>query len=353
MKAEGRTPAGGFRGGRPSLLALGREGLEEVCRRTGASPVQAGRIRRRLLAGADPWEDPRGGYRVPRRLRERLQEEFEELSLVSLRRVAAPDGSEKHLLRLADGETVEAVRLPGSAAPSACLSSQVGCGVGCRFCASGLEGVARNLQAHEILEQVALLRRHGPVRRLVFMGAGEPSHNLPALAEALPVLRDEADLGPRNLLVSTVGPAAAIHRLAGLGLKFTLALSLHCLDPELRAELIPSQAQVEPRSLLEAADAFYRRTGRSYQVEVVLLAGLNDSRADARELARALRGRRAHLSLIAWNPVPGLPFERPSQAAVRAFLEVLHEEGTSCTLRRTVGGAAEAACGQLRARLRV
>ncbi len=331
------------------FLSLDLDQARAAVRALGASPGQAARIRRRLLAGADPGEEPHLGYRPPRGFFARLEERFAWLSLASACSVRAPDGSEKHLLRLEDGETIEAVRMPGSDAPSACLSTQVGCGMGCRFCASGLDGVRRNLRAHEILEQVALLRRSGPVERLVFMGAGEPACNLSALARALPVLRDEAGLGPRSVMISTVGPPAAIERLAGLGLKFTLAVSLHTLDAELRADLIPSQRGVEPLALLEAADRFFERHGRSYQVEMTLLAGLNDSRADARDLGWALRGRRAHVSLIPWNPVAGMDFRTPSQARLRAFLEVLHEEGVSCTLRRTVGGGAEAACGQLRA----
>lgn len=336
---------------RGAVLGWSLGETEGLLAELGASPRHARRLRRRLLAGCRPDCEAPGGFDIPKRLFAALQERVEWLSLRSENAVAAPDGSEKHLLRLADGEAIEAVRLPGAFAGSACLSTQVGCAVACRFCASGLDGVRRNLAAHEILEQVALLRRHGPVRRLVFMGAGEPTHNLRALAAALPVLRDEAELGPRSILVSTIGPAAAIDRLAALGLKFTLALSLHAIDSELRAQLIPTQRDVDPLSLLAAADRFRAASGRSYQVEYVLLAGVNDRRADARELARALRGRRAHVSLIAWNPVPGMPFERPAQATVRAFLEVLHEEGTSVTLRRTVGEPAGAACGQLRAGL--
>lgn len=334
---------------RPPFLALDREAARTAFRRHGVSPRHADRMRRHLLAGRPPEELAARGDPLPKGALERLGASYAWLGSRVLRELEASDGSRKLLLGLCDGESIEAVRLPGAFTPSACISTQVGCAMACRFCASGLEGVRRNLSPWELLEQVALLRRRGPVTRLVLMGAGEPSRNLRALAVALPVLRDEADLGPRNLLVSTVGPAAAIDRLRDLGLKFTLAVSLHTLDPELRGELIPTQRGVEPRDLLAAADRFRARHGRSYQVEYVLLGGVNDSRADARELARALRGRRGHVSLIGWNPVPGMPFAAPSQTAVRAFLEVLHEEGISCSLRRTVGAEAGAACGQLRA----
>ncbi|HEX9793974.1 MAG TPA: radical SAM protein [Planctomycetota bacterium] len=334
---------------RTPILALTLAETRAALVELGAAPVHAERLRRRLLAGEDPAAAPPASSPMPRGLMAALEKRFDWLSLVSARRESAADGSEKHLLRLHDGELVEAVRLPGSAAPSACLSSQVGCAVGCTFCASGLDGVRRNLAGHEILEQVALLRRHGPVRRVVFMGAGEPTHNLAALRFALPILRDEAELGPRHVLVSTVGPPAAIDRLAEMGLKFTLAVSLHAADRATRAELVPSQPQVEPAALLAAADRFHAWTRRSYQVEYVLLGEVNDARADARALAGLLRGRRAHLSLIGWNPVAGQPFRAPTQARVRAFLAVLHEEGISCQLRRTVGAEANAACGQLRA----
>lgn len=335
------------------FLSLSLDTARESFAELGAAPMHANRLRRNLLLTGDARHPSARSRPFPKGLWKELEERFCWLSLESAYRTSAADGSEKHLLKLADGKTVEAVRLPGKQAPSACLSTQVGCAVACKFCASGLEGVQRNLTGYEILEQVALLRRFGPVRRLVFMGAGEPTHNLQALKDALPVLRDEAELGPRNVLVSTVGPPSAIDRIAALGLKLTLALSLHTLDQDLRSELIPTQAKVNPYELLEAADRYRVSTGRSYQVEYVLLGGINDSRADARQLARAMKGRRGHLSLIAWNPVSGMPFTTPNQESVRAFVEVLHAEKISCTLRNTVGGDAAAACGQLRANLAV
>ncbi|KAA3612935.1 MAG: 23S rRNA (adenine(2503)-C(2))-methyltransferase RlmN [Planctomycetota bacterium] len=331
------------------FLSLSLAECGEVFRAMGASPRHAQWVRRNLLHGRPPVANPRTGFTLPLGFLESFEQEYTWCSSLSVEQIQGGDGSEKHLLQLADGQRIEAVRMPGKAAPSACLSSQVGCAMACRFCASGLNGVVRNLEAHEILEQVVVLRRRGAVQRLVFMGAGEAVQNLQALKTVLPVLRDEGSLGPRYVLVSTVGPPQAIDRLASLDLKVTLALSLHSLDQELRGELIPTQAHVEPLELLNAADRYRQHSGRSYQVEYVLLGGVNDSRADARDLARAMKGRRGHLSLIAWNPIPEMAFEQPSQAAVRAFMEVLHQEGISCTLRQTVGEQATAACGQLRA----
>lgn len=323
-----------------ALFAHSRAATGDLCCELGYSARWAGPLRRSLLAGREP--------ELPAGLASALSERLTWFSLEIAATSAAPDGAVKHLLRLADGETVEAVRLPGAARGSACLSTQVGCAMACRFCASGLHGVRRSLAAHELLEQVALLRRDGPVERLVLMGSGEPTQNLRAVGEALAVLRDEGGIGPRHVLLSTVGPAAAIARVTATGIKVTLALSLHALERELRGELIPTQRGVEPLELLAAADAHAAATRRPYQVEWVLLGGVNDSAAQAAELAAALRGRRAHVSLIPWNPVAGQPFAPPSPSAASDFLAVLRAAGVSAALRRTVGAVAHAACGQLR-----
>lgn len=337
-------------GSQRPFLAMSLAECEAWLANRGYSPIWAGRLRRALLEGRLPEEAGKAGAALPKKLLAELEQEFTWLSLRETAQSQAEDGAVKHLLALADGEAIEAVRLPGSGAPSACLSSQVGCAVGCRFCASGLEGVQRNLKAHELLEQVAWLRRSGEVRRLVFMGAGEPTHNLREVAAALDVLRVEGGIGPRHVLVSTVGPASAIRRITELGRKVTLALSLHALNPELRAELIPSQAQVRPTELLDAADEHARVTGRPYQVEYVLLGGVNDSAKQAADLARALQGRRAHVSLIPWNAVDEVGFQSPARGAAEAFRDRLRREGVSVVLRRTLGGSADAACGQLRRR---
>lgn len=313
---------------------------EEACVAAGYGPRWAGIWRRAVLRGSEAD--------LPPRLRAALEERIVPIASQIAARVPAPDGAEKCLIRLADGETVEAVRLPGTVNGSACLSSQVGCAMACRFCASGLNGVRRNLAAHELLEQIALLRQTGPVSRLVFMGSGEPTQNLGAVVAALAVLKEEGGIGPRHVLLSTVGPAAAIERVTATGLKVTLALSLHAIDRALRAELIPTQAQVDPLDLLAAADAHAAATRRPYQVEYVLLGGVNDSAAQAADLAAALRGRRAHVSLIPWNPVAEQAFAPPAPGAGEAFLAVLRTAGVSAVLRRTVGGEAHAACGQLR-----
>jgi 23S rRNA (adenine2503-C2)-methyltransferase len=329
------------------LLSLSLADTEAHVAALGFAREHAARLRRCVLRGAAPEDEPR----LPPRLLAALRRDLVWIASRVDHTAPAADGSEKLLVALSDGERIEAVRLPGGPAgtSSACVSSQVGCAVACRFCASGLDRVRRNLEAHELLEQVALLRARGPVRRLVLMGSGEPTHNLRAVAAALQVLRDEGELGYRHVIVSTVGPAAAIDRVAALGVPVTLALSLHAPTLALRAELVPTQRDADPAALLDAADRYAVATRRPYQVEYVLLAGVNDGPAEASALAALLAGRRAHVSAIRWNAVAGMPFGTPTAEAATSFVATLRAAGISATLRRTVGGEATAACGQLRA----
>lgn len=326
--------------GNPALFARSLEETAAWCREQGYSETWAAKMRRAVLAGNEP--------ELPSRLAEAAAIELPWLQSRVLTSAPAADGAVKLLLRLTDGETIEAVRLPGVQRGSACLSTQIGCAMACRFCASGLEGVRRNLSAQELVEQIAWLRRHGSVTRLVLMGSGEPTQNLRAIVEALAVLKEEGGIGPRHVLISTVGPVSAITRVTATGLKLTLALSLHALDRGLRGDLIPTQREVEPLELLAAADAHEAVTGRPYQVEYVLLGGVNDSHEQAHALAAALRGRRAHVSLIPWNTVAEQAFVAPDAARAQRFLNLLREAGISAVLRRTVGATENAACGQLR-----
>jgi 23S rRNA (adenine2503-C2)-methyltransferase len=233
--------------------------------------------------------------------------------------------------------------------------------MGCVFCASGLNGVDRNLTAGEMLEQLVRLGNlpaagepaGGPASRLtniVVMGMGEPLANLDALVEALDVAtaRDGLGIGARHITISTVGLPAKIRRLADLGKQYHLAVSLHAPNDALRNQIVPTNTRTGLPAILEAADYFFSQTGRQVTYEYVLLHGVNDAPADAEELARLLRGRRAHVNVIPFNDVEGLPYRRPSPEALTAFLEPLRRQGVSVKVRKRKGSAIDAACGQLR-----
>jgi 23S rRNA (adenine2503-C2)-methyltransferase len=298
---------------------------------------------------------------------------------------AAPDGTEKLLLGLDDGKAVEAVLIPGvrtdasrehmraATAPhaaararpraarppraSGCVSSQVGCGVRCAFCASGLEGLARNLAPGEVTAQVLALRARARARGLhlatvVVMGTGEPLHNTDALLVALGNLTSPwgGELSPAAITVSTVGVVEGLERLAREGPAPNVALSLHAPDDATRAAIVPLAPRLPPvRDLVRVAGEYARTTRRFVTVSYVLLDEVNDAPAQADALAALVRGSGvSHVNLIPWNAVEGLPFRASPPARAQAFFERLRAAGLPCHLRRARGTAATAACGQLR-----
>ncbi len=290
---------------------------------------------------------------LPAALRERLAAE-EPLCRAAVEAVhEAEDGAVKLLLRYPDGAAAEAVGMPGTQGRTICLSTQVGCPVRCSFCASGADGLERNLGAGEILEQALQLRQQqGEFQRLVVMGMGDAGYNLEPTLAALDALIDEAGAGmsPRRMTLSTVAPRGALERIWDWGRKVDLAISLHAPDDELRRELVPGVAKRSIQETLSEAERLFASRGREYTLEYVLLEGVNDSLEQAEALAELLQGCRCHLNLIPYNPVPGMAYRRPPLPAQRAFAGVVEAAGHSVTLRRSLGAAAEAACGQLRRR---
>lgn len=300
--------------------------------------------------GATQWEEMTD---LPSGLREQLAEEQPLVTAICEARSEAGDGAVKLLLRFPDGASVEAVGMPGTMGRTLCLSSQVGCAVRCAFCASGMEGVERNLSRAEILEQALYLRREqGEFHRIVMMGMGEPGNNLDAVLAALDSLIDPEgmDFAARRVTLSTVGPKGALEQIALWGKSINLALSLHAPDDALRHELVPGVRKRSIQDTLDEADRLFATTGREYTVEYVLLAGVNDSIDQAEALLGRLRGRRCHINLIPYNPVPEFGFQRPDHADQEAFAWRLRESGLSVTLRRSLGRQNDAACGQLRRR---
>jgi 23S rRNA (adenine2503-C2)-methyltransferase len=281
----------------------------------------------------------------------------------------AEDGTEKLLLTLAAGTRhtdqpsaglgqIECVLLrdDADARRTICISTQVGCGMGCVFCASGLDGLMRNLTAGEIVEQMLRLQLLlGPDERLshiVVMGMGEPLANLDALLPALEEASRDDGLGisARRITISTVGLPKAMRRLADTNPRYRLAVSLHAPNDELRHRIVPISEKIPLADILAEADHYFERSGRRLTFEYVLLAGLNDSPAHALELAELLGKRTALLNVIPYNPVAGLPYQTPSQAAQRAFRQALESRGIGVRFRHRKGDAIDAACGQLRRR---
>ena len=293
---------------------------------------------------------------LPAALRERLARDLTAYGLSERSRTISRDRlTSKLLLQAADGQLVETVSISEGARHTVCVSSQVGCAMGCIFCASGLQGLARNLTGGELLDQVAIVQRElGPLTNLVFMGMGEPLANFPALHRALTLLCSGGGFGfsARRITVSTVGLVSGIERLARLGLPLGLAVSLHGADDLLRRRLVPTAGRWPVAAIAAAAAAYARTTGRTVTFEYVLLAGINDSDAAARRLARLLRERcraPAKVNVIPYNPVPGLDRLRaPPSRRVHAFVQTLRRAAIPVTVRKEKGQEVAAACGQLR-----
>jgi 23S rRNA (adenine2503-C2)-methyltransferase len=326
------------------------QGWTDRLRAAGAKPVHERRIIAQWLRGhALDACLTRGAPPFPSRLAREIPAITADLDRIASVDSAHPgdDASERLLLRLADGRSIETVRLPSS---SLCASTQVGCAVGCAFCMTGREGLVRNLTTPELLAQVALARRRGPVRRVVFMGMGEPAHNLDHVLESVDALVAWGGIGRKNLVISSVGDRRLFARLAQHAVQPALALSLHTTNATRRRELLPRAPAIDPAELVELAEEYARSSGIPTQYQWTLLAGVNDGDDELAEIERLLRGRYAVLNFIPWNRVDGVEFERPSLERMRAMSHWLHERGILAKLRRSAGQDVDGACGQLRAR---
>lgn len=291
---------------------------------------------------------------LPRALRSELEAQWRLWTAHVVRHRQAADGTEKLLIELADGQRIECVLIREGPRRTVCVSTQVGCAMGCVFCASGLDGLVRNLSTGEILEQLLrvtqLLDANERLSHIVVMGMGEPLANLSGLLPALDVAASADGLGisARRITISTVGLPAAIERLAREGRPFHLAVSLHAPEEELRQRLVPVSRKIRLVDILAAVDTFFATTGRRPTFEYVLLGGVNDAAHHAKRLADLLAGRAALVNLIPYNPVAGLPYETPSAERVERFVSMLRGAGVNVQIRRRKGDRIDAACGQLR-----
>lgn len=294
---------------------------------------------------------------LPKALRTRLAQELPLYESTIALRQESTDGTIKLLLRWADATTSECVLIPDGERRTACLSTQVGCPVGCVFCASGLGGLQRQLSAGQIVEQAMRVRGlcvgDARLSNIVFMGLGEPLANYDATVHAVRTINAAWGLGigARKITVSTVGLPTPMRRLADERMQITLALSLHAPTDELRQRIIPWAERVTIDSLVEACNYFFTVTGREVTLEYILLGELNDTEGHARALAGVARRMRSNVNLLLYNPVEGLPYLRPSEQAAERFLGALRTAGVNAHLRRSRGLDIDAACGQLRRRV--
>jgi len=290
---------------------------------------------------------------LSRDLRASLTEAFTVTTPHVVTRERSTDGTEKFLLQLADGRQIESVFIPDTPAMTFCLSTQVGCAMACTFCLTGKMGLARNLTAGEIAGQVRVLAGALDLRErkfnIVLMGMGEPLHNYDETMRALRILNDEHGfaMSPRRMTLSTVGVLPALDRMASERIMPNLAISLHAPTDAVRGTLVPLNKKYGVSDIIAACRRFPLSKRSRITFEYVLLAGVNDSPEDARKLGKLLAGVKSKVNLIPLNAAPGIPYERPSDAAVDRFAGILAERGLAVSVRKSRGRDIRAACGQL------
>jgi 23S rRNA (adenine2503-C2)-methyltransferase len=319
--------------------------LRAAARAAGARPRHESLLLRALARGQALATGDRAATPFPRSLRAALP--GLQSAVAGLVTVASEhpgeDGSARLLLRLADGQAIETVLLPND---GVCVSTQVGC----VFCMTGRDGLLRQLGSAEIVAQVAFARSRRPVRRVVFMGMGEPAHNLDAVLEAIELLGTEGGLGQKELVFSTVGDRRVFERLPRGRVRPALALSLHTTDPTLRRRLLPRAPQIDPAELVELGEQYARATTYPIQYQWTLLEGVNDGDDEVERVAALLAGKYAVLNFIPYNTVDGAGFRRPAWERATAMARRLHGLGVLTKLRRSAGQDVGAGCGQLRSR---
>jgi 23S rRNA (adenine2503-C2)-methyltransferase len=333
-------------------LDISNETRKDWLKKAGQPAFRADQIWKWIVEGrAESFEVMSN---LPKALREKLAQDFTVYSLTIIRNQVSQDGTQKLLLEAPDGGTIECVLMPDEDRVSVCISSQIGCGMGCVFCASGLGGLKRNLTTSEIVQEVLILRNRlsadRTVSHIVVMGMGESLANLDQLIPALDLICSQQGLGisQRRVTISTVGLPDKIHRLAELDRQYPLAISLHAASPELRDTLIPVNQRVGLKAVMDAADHYFEKSGRQITYEYILLGGVNDRTEDAKDLVKLLKGRKAHVNLIPYNAVDELIWKAPDSSNVLVFRDLLKAGGLSATIRKRRGRDIDAACGQLR-----
>ncbi len=337
----------------PALTDLPLSGWDVIAEIPGARRFTPGLVRRWVLQRGVSSFDAMTDLSLA--LRAELATRFRVRRGALERTHASSDGTLGILTRLDDGQILESVSIPEGERHTLCISSQVGCAVRCAFCASGENGLLRNLSSGEIVEQVLLareLRPDQPLTNYVFMGSGEPTHNMRAVLAAIEIMNspDGLGIGARRITVSTVGHPQALSKLAEVPIPFNVALSMHMPTDDGREQLMPGLGMSDIAATLEAARARFDATGRRLTIEVVVLAGVNDRDEDAHAFAKLLEGYPAAVNLIPWNPIAGMPLRAPAQVRVESLAAILQDAGITTTVRRARGQDVGVACGQLRRR---
>ena len=336
--------------GKKDIKALLPAELAAELRTLGLPGYRAGQVFRWLGRGAASFEQMSD---LPKALRQELDRRYAIPSLRVLRRQTSRlDGTEKFLWELPDGESVETVLMRYRHGNSVCISSQVGCRMGCAFCASTIGGKVRDLTASEMLDEVLRtgIAAGAKIDNIVLMGIGEPLDNFDNVLRFLRLVNepDGANIGMRHISLSTCGLVEAIDKLADLHLQLTLSVSLHGPDDETRSKLMPVNAAYGVDGLYDACERYFQKTGRRVSFEYAMVRGVNDSPRHAKLLAARLRGTGSHVNLIRLNHVPERGLDPSEEQTVRAFVQQLSAGGVTVTVRRRLGSDIDAACGQLR-----
>lgn len=290
---------------------------------------------------------------ISNNLKEKLNNDFYIQSLEMVQVLTSKiDGTQKFLFRLNDGNVIESVLMRYKHGNSVCISTQVGCRMGCRFCASTLDGLVRNLKLSEMLEEIYYIQRYSKERvsNIVLMGSGEPMDNFDNVLAFVKAISDENGLhiSQRNITISSCGLAEKIKELADSNVQVTLALSLHAADDETRKQLMPIAYKYSIREVLEACQYFFDKTGRRITFEYSLVAGVNDTKEEAAKLVHLIKGMNCHVNLIPVNPIKERDFKRSTKVNIASFKGHLEKNGINATVRREMGSDIQGACGQLR-----
>ncbi len=332
------------------IKSMDRDELKAFIKDLGEPQFRANQIYSWLASGAENFDEMTN---ISKALREKLSERSY-IASVSIERklISKIDGTVKYLYRLHDGEFIESVLMKYHHGYTVCASTQVGCRMGCKFCASGINGLVRNLTASEILSQIHKAQRDNNIRvsNVVLMGMGEPLDNFDNTERFLKLVSDEdgLNIGLRHISVSTSGLIPGIKKLAECNMPLTLSISLHSPCDDVRSNVMPINKKYNIDELLEVCKDYQNITGRRISFEYALIDGVNDSEADAILLAKKLRGMLCHVNLIPANPVVERDFKRPDMRKIKGFQQKLESLGVTTTIRRTLGADINASCGQLR-----